>query len=738
MKRLLLASSLLAPLLLTACAGGGGGGGVATLTPASIGAFARATAGSPAPLTPAGGFEQAAPGGPTFTGVRPANGTVFALTQSVFMVGHDASGNPTSVTADTATMAAGATVTVSDNTANNYELKIPNLGVDAILHLNDFYFTKLTNGEYVDLQSFTYGHGVNLLNYAVLGNWTLLDTTGNHTLDTGDFIFGYQTPVAGVPASGSATYSGKNNVAGEVASPSNVLGAYSTGVSGDGSLTANFATGAVTGAFTSMVAQAPGGGTVDWNNISLTGTLSGSTFTGATAATSAPATRNALLASATGTFAGGFYGPVANEVALVWTLSDGAQSVVGTFGAAQNSPPATIGAFEPGTPGTPAPSTPAAGYQLAAGASPTFTGTGPAAGTVFALTQSSIAATFTAGGAHATVTADTATDTAGATVTALSNNANTNYELKIPHLGIDVTLAANAPTETKLANGTYAYLSTVQTSGGTNLLDYAVLGAWNLNDTADQNFTNTGFFIFGYQTPPANMPASGSATYTGAGSVYGEVIAPSAGGGATAAVLTGDASLTANFNTGAISGTLSNINANANGANSVWNTVSITGAINPGASTFNGTTATPAASTGAYGLGAGATGTVRGGFYGPTAQQVAAVWTLTDGTKSAFGVFGGKNAAPSDRRLKRDIQALGGVRGLRLYRFRYLGDARIFTGVMAQDLLADPRYANAVLRRPSGLLVVDYGALGLDIPDFAAMQAAGEAAVAAYEMAAAA
>ena len=95
-------------------------------------------------------------------------------------------------------------------------------------------------------------------------------------------------------------------------------------------------------------------------------------------------------------------------------------------------------------------------------------------------------------------------------------------------------------------------------------------------------------------------------------------------------------------------------------------------------------------------------------------------------------------AAPSDRRLKRGIEALGVVRGLRLYRFQYLGDARTFVGVMAQDLLADPRFAHAVIRRPSGLLMVDYAALGLAIPDFDAMRAAGEAAVVAYEMAAAA
>jgi hypothetical protein len=34
-----------------------------------------------------------------------------------------------------------------------------------------------------------------------------------------------------------------------------------------------------------------------------------------------------------------------------------------------------------------------------------------------------------------------------------------------------------------------------------------------------------------------------------------------------------------------------------------------------------------------------------------------------------------------------------------LYRFRYLGQEAVFTGVMAQDLLADPRHAHAELHR---------------------------------------
>jgi hypothetical protein len=127
-------------------------------------------------------------------------------------------------------------------------------------------------------------------------------------------------------------------------------------------------------------------------------------------------------------------------------------------------------------------------------------------------------------------------------------------------------------------------------------------------------------------------------------------------------------------------------------------------------------------------------GVVKGGFYGPTANEVAAVWTLSDGTKAAVGVFGAPTAAPSDRRLKRGVRLVQ-VRpdGLKLYAFRYLGSAEVFVGVMAQDLLTDPRFAGAVMRRPSGVLVVDYARLGYAPARLSAMRRAGAAAVAAFE-----
>ncbi len=67
----------------------------------------------------------------------------------------------------------------------------------------------------------------------------------------------------------------------------------------------------------------------------------------------------------------------------------------------------------------------------------------------------------------------------------------------------------------------------------------------------------------------------------------------------------------------------------------------------------------------------------------------------------------------SDRRLKRDVVALGEVMpGIGWYAFRYIWDAKespIRTGVMADEV--ERLYPEAVLLDASGFLMVDYGAL---------------------------
>jgi hypothetical protein len=84
-------------------------------------------------------------------------------------------------------------------------------------------------------------------------------------------------------------------------------------------------------------------------------------------------------------------------------------------------------------------------------------------------------------------------------------------------------------------------------------------------------------------------------------------------------------------------------------------------------------------------------------------------------TASLGSFFGGAEPIKyiSDCRLKTDIELVDVLgNGLRLYAYRYLGDDRLFVGVMAQDLLTDPRFSHAVVERGKHF-AVDYAALGL-------------------------
>jgi hypothetical protein len=81
----------------------------------------------------------------------------------------------------------------------------------------------------------------------------------------------------------------------------------------------------------------------------------------------------------------------------------------------------------------------------------------------------------------------------------------------------------------------------------------------------------------------------------------------------------------------------------------------------------------------------------------------------------------------SDARLKRDITPYRTLdNGVQIYSFRYLGDDRYFTGVLAQDLLKNPATAKAVDVGENGYYAVDYSKLGLKLFGAEAMEAAGQ------------
>jgi hypothetical protein len=311
-------------LLLSACASGGGGtmlggGGTAPLPvtvlppPAplftSIGAPAAATHGN-AP----GGAD--AVGAASFDswdwaneprGVKPLPGTVFPLLQSVLEL--DAQRG--TVAADPATMAAGATVTVLGS-ERTVRLQVPALGIDVT-----------TSPELGSNQQLFWGQ---YSQYTFYGSWGVTGSTPGVT--GAAFVYGYSTPAAVIPAQGRARHHG--DVRGTVISRSG-----NVPLVGRGDLTIDFGNHTVNGSMKEMRQgviwdeRAPFSN--PFNDIAITATQSGNRINGTASVTGAPNSTISLSAGASGHFNGELFGPAANELGAVWTLSDGTRSAVGTF-----------------------------------------------------------------------------------------------------------------------------------------------------------------------------------------------------------------------------------------------------------------------------------------------------------------------------------------------------------------------------------------------------------------------
>jgi len=77
-------------------------------------------------------------------------------------------------------------------------------------------------------------------------------------------------------------------------------------------------------------------------------------------------------------------------------------------------------------------------------------------------------------------------------------------------------------------------------------------------------------------------------------------------------------------------------------------------------------------------------------------------------------------ATPSDKRLKRSIHLLARLNsGIKIYAFKYLWSDVVYVGVMAQDLLKNPTWKDAVITKANGFYAVNYAMLGLKMTTFA-------------------
>ncbi|MFC5386342.1 hypothetical protein ACFPLB_10225 [Aquamicrobium segne] len=115
------------------------------------------------------------------------------------------------------------------------------------------------------------------------------------------------------------------------------------------------------------------------------------------------------------------------------------------------------------------------------------------------------------------------------------------------------------------------------------------------------------------------------------------------------------------------------------------------------------------------------------------AVVIGGVVAIASNNRSKGSVSTGDDSAGnvSDIRLKTDVQFVEQLEnGINLYAFRYTGDERVFVGVNAAEIQADPRHAHAVRNLGGDFLGVDYQALGLELVNEAEMRKAGSAALA--------
>jgi hypothetical protein len=198
-----------------------------------------------------------------------------------------------------------------------FELSVPKLGITQTL---------LPDGTGGACCTFTDVNGkvLNKLNYTLTGTWNALNDGSVCVTCSSMFVTGYQTPTASVPSAGQASYIGSGATGG--VSGNIYTGASQTGgISGSSSsFSVNFGTGQFTGTLSGLTATplSSAGAPQTWNQINISGNLSGAVLSGSTSTPSQPAGSLGLSTSSTGTFGGALFGPNAEELGAVWSLQD--------------------------------------------------------------------------------------------------------------------------------------------------------------------------------------------------------------------------------------------------------------------------------------------------------------------------------------------------------------------------------------------------------------------------------
>ncbi|KHG33734.1 MAG: hypothetical protein OA34_07805 [Sulfurospirillum sp. MES] len=196
---------------------------------------------------------------------------------------------------------------------------------------------------------------------------------------------------------------------------------------------------------------------------------------------------------------------------------------------------------------------------------------------------------------------------------------STNRTLTTDYTDTNVYVNQNAFVAMKDSGSVPTYAATTMSENDS--YNYLSWGTWSTELSASHKTVVDGSrWIAGKLTPTTSMPSSGTATYNG--TVQGMSYESGA-----LKTLNGTHTMNANFASGTITGTM-NVNYASSGASYATtnlNAVSISG--NGFAGGLNGTDNT---------------GSIKGSFYGPAANEIGGTWALSKTGSSAAGIFAGK------------------------------------------------------------------------------------------------
>jgi hypothetical protein len=211
----------------------------------------------------------------------------------------------------------------------------------------------------------------------------------------------------------------------------------------------------------------------------------------------------------------------------------------------------------------------------------------------------------------------------------VNSSTPTNFQIVIPSINVNANWSS---IENIVANS----------SGWTWGYSYVAVGSWATRSGGSGPLQSNSFYSFGYETPGSGMPTTGNAQFAGIAS--GNVFLTN-NGTILSTEVDGKANVSVNFSSGQLTGSLTQMqqsNGLSTGGNLPWNDVSLNANIAPGTNRFSGTAAATSAPGTSFSLAGSATGHVDGALYGPTAQNLGAVWSLSDGSKSAIGALAAK------------------------------------------------------------------------------------------------